>query len=122
MSEVAQTSAPTEFTGNASSLRNTIWIGSDDIERPVRLKLAAVVVFDTVVWPHGRIGNNVPALAFEGTNKFLHLCAESRVELQNAWGKKVVEWKGKTVELYVKDNVRLGKKITTGVRARPVVE
>ena len=120
MSETVQTSEPKEFKGTASALRNTIWIGSEDIEKPVTLTIKAVVVFETVVWPHGRVGNNVAALQFVETNKFLHLCAESREAIKEVYGKKVVEWKGKQVNVYVKQGVRLGRDVVTGVRAKPI--
>lgn len=124
MSETAKTSEPVEFKGNAGILRTTIWISKDDFDdgQVIQMTIKKVVRFSIVVWQRGRQSRAVPAIEFEGTDRFKHLDAESRDVLREAFGNQTVKWKGKKVELYVRDGLTGGDGTGRGVRVRPAAE
>ena len=122
MPETAKTSEPVEFDGNAATLRNTIWIAKEDFypDQVIVLTIKKVVRFKDVIWRGGRKADGlVPAFEFEGTDRYTAWDAESRDSMIAAFGLKTSEWKGKKVELYVRDGLTGGDGTGKGVRVRP---
>jgi len=120
----SDTSEPREYNGSIPALRNTIWVGKEDM--PVlqgkQVPIKRVVIFDKVLWKGVREEENVPALEFElhvGL-RYKKLDAETRHGLQSAFGASSKTWAGKKVEFYMGAvNANKGDKTGKGIRCKP---
>jgi hypothetical protein len=118
-----------EYTGPISTMRDSPWLSSEDLEDPNgKGWLQEVVTIEGVMeirnaqFKGGRSKAKCYAVQFVGKARMLVLNGVNRETLKEMFGRTVPDWIGKQVLLYVKPDVRLGKQTVPGIRIKPAPE
>jgi hypothetical protein len=111
-----------EYKGPSGIARESNWLTNEDLphDRDVVVTIEKVVVRKNVKFQGGRTKKVYLSLKFEGKERELGINATNRKVMNALFTSKTAAWKGKTVALYVEQNVRYPDG-TTGpaVRIRP---
>lgn len=109
------------FDGRSAEMKkDSPWLASEDIDGLGDVKVTVENVFknDDVIMDGGRKENNIYSLKFKGTDKEMILNSINRQRMVKMYGPKVADWKGKQIELYVDDKVKLKGSIVKGLRIK----
>lgn len=110
------------YTGPAGGLRApTPWLGVEDIDGlgDVVVTITDVKRFGSVTFDEGRKQANVGALCLRRRTKMLIINAARRKSLIGLFGKQTLDWRGKSITLYVDPDVKMKGKKVGGIRIRP---
>ena len=118
-----------EYTGPISTMRDSPWLSSEDLEDPSGtgwntevVTIEGVMESRQAQWKGGRTKKLCYAVQFIGKPRMLVLNGVNRETLKEMFGRTVPDWIGKQVLLYVKPDVRLGKQTVPGIRIKPAPE
>lgn len=107
------------FEGRSAEMKVSPWLASEDLlGKEVAVEIVKVYRFKDVEFDAGRKEAVVYAMEFKGANKQLVLNSTNRKKLVQKFGPNVKDWTGKTVTLYVDENVRLMGKKVCGIRIK----
>ena len=90
----------------------------EDAGGDIKVTILACYRHEDVEFDAGRKRPVVYTVAFKGADKQLVLNATNRKSLSTLFGRDVTKWKGKKVELFVQDGIKLGGKTVKGIRIR----
>lgn len=118
-----------DYQGAVSSMRESPWLASEDLEdqngsgyREVVVTIKAVKEIADAQFKGGRSKKKCYALEFEGKERWLVLNGVNRETCKEMFGRKAADWIGKRLMLYVKTDVLLMGKKVPGIRIKPAPE
>jgi len=118
-----------EYTGPISTMRDSPWLSSEDLEDPKGSGwIQEVVTIEGVMEIHnaqfkgGRSKKKCYAVQFVGKTRMLVLNGVNRETLKEMFGRTTPDWIGRQVLLYVKPDVMLAGKKVPGIRIKPAPE
>ena len=118
-----------DYKGAASTMRDSPWLSSEDLENPngndylqVVVTIKSVKEIADAQFKGGRTKKKCYALEFEGKERWLVLNGVNRETCKEMFGRKAADWIGKRLTLYVKTDVLLMGKKVPGIRIKPAPE
>jgi hypothetical protein len=118
-----------EYTGPISTMRDSPWLSSEDLEDPSGtgwnteiVTIEGVMEIRNAQFKGGRSKAKCYAVQFVGKPRMLVLNGVTRETLKEMFGRTVPDWIGKHILLYVKPDVRLAGKTVPGIRIKPAPE
>jgi len=129
MAERQEPMTEQKYTGPISTMRDSPWLSSEDLEDPNgKGWIQEVVTIEGVMEIHnaqfkgGRSKKKCYAVQFVGKTRMLVLNGVNRETLKEMFGRTTPDWIGRQVLLYVKPDVMLAGKKVPGIRIKPAPE
>lgn len=110
----------TEWQGRSAAMRESPWLASEDIDGlgDVIVTIETVHKDENVEFELGRTKPVVYSVKFKGHQRKMIVNGVNRKTLVNFFGVETKNWLGKSITLYVKDGVKVGKEMKKGIRIR----
>jgi hypothetical protein len=119
---VANDTVVEKFEGRSALMRTSPWLAAENLDGlpDQTCEIEDVLLYKNVSMQDGRKKPQVFALKFKNKDMQLVLNATNRKRLVMLFGTITKEWRGKSVKLYVDDNVKnpSGGAPTKGIRIR----